>query len=307
LPQLTVQDSPAAGKARWHSQLFPLSLGALAGLVLAATGLVDHWSLPNGKAGGTLPRSAIARVGERDIPRSRYIQLLSDLETDKHGPLTAEDRKFVLDRLVDEELLILRGVELGLDESAPSVRKAIAAAVIAQVAAESEATPPDEEALRELYQSDPQFFASADRYALRWWQIPASAASPALIARISTLQADASNAREVLDGPGGLVRMTVLPQQMLPLSKVADYLGSELAQRVPQLEPGHYSSPIESDGNINILLLVDHQAGTLTSFEQLRPVLEAEYHRRSGDKALRDYLAWLRERIPVTVDADPGD
>lgn len=305
-----MQDSASNGKTRLRSQLL-LAFGALAGLVLAATGLVDRWAVPGSNPGGGLPGFAVARVGETYIPRSRYVELLSDLETDKRTPLTAADRQFVLDRLIDEELLILRGMELGLPESSPPIRKAIAAAVIAQVATESDATPPGEDALRQLYQSDPEFFAATARYQLRWWRLPLGEDSSAIKAKLAAAHLDAPHldgiAGKEMERLTGLKRELILPEQMLPLNKVADYLGPDLAQRVVQLEPGHYSAPIEVDGSVNILFLVDRQAGALPAFEQLRPVLEAEYTRRAGELALRDYLSWLRERTPVTLDPEITD
>jgi len=302
-----MQDSPGTGKPSLLSQALQqpllLALGALAGLMLAATGLVDRWSgLDSG-----LPESAVARVGETYIPRSRYVELLSDLQTDKHTPLTGEDRQFVLGRLIDEELLILRGMELGLPESSPPIRKAIAAAVIAQVATESAATPPGEDALRQLYESDPEFFAATGRYQLRWWHLPLGGDSSGIKSRLAEMHLDPNATAQEVEISSGLKRQLILPEQMLPLSKIADYLGPDLAQRVAQLEPGHYSAPIEMDDSMNILFVVKRQAGALPGFEQLRPLLEAEYMRRAGDQALRDYLAWLRERTPVTVDPEITD
>ncbi len=303
-----MQESPAIGKPRLLSQVRLLALGALTGLVIAATGLVDRWSGPGSNPGGSLPGFAVARVGETYIPRSRYVQLLSDMETDKRTPLSAADRQFVLERLIDEELLILRGMELGLPESSPPIRKAIAAAVIAQVATESDATPPGEDALRQLYESDPEFFAATARYKVRWWRLPLSGDGSGIKARLAAAHLDMPvAASEEVERLTGLKRELILPEQMLPLSKVADYLGPDLAQRVAQLEPGHYSAPIEVNGSMNILLVVDRQAGALPAFEQLRPVLEAEYTRRAGEQALRDYLAWLRERTPVTLDPEITD
>ncbi len=101
-----------------------LALGACAGLIMAAAGLVERWS----PSPGELPVGAIARVGGKIITLERYLQVLNDLAADKRAPLSAQDRQFVIDRLVDEELLIQRGIELGLADSSPQIRKALAGA-----------------------------------------------------------------------------------------------------------------------------------------------------------------------------------
>jgi len=279
-------------------RLIWLILGATTGVLLAASGLID--SSP--RSGQILPANSIARVGERLIPAERYRQLLSDLAADKRAPLKAADRRFVVDRLIDEELLIMRGIELGLPDSSPQIRKAIASAVIAQVSAEAEAAVPDEAALRRLYASDAEYFSITGRYHLRWWRVPGSGSTAKQHAIDALAQLGAGTPIEAVTHPPGLIPQTMLPDQMLPLSKLADYLGPELTQEVLQLEPGEYSRPVVANGSFHILYLVDRQAAALPEFEQVRPLVEAEYLRRRGDQALRDYLGWLRQRTRIVVN-----
>jgi hypothetical protein len=281
-------------------RLVLLTLGATAGLILAASGLVESWS----PSSGSLPATAIARVGERVIPQERYMELVSDLAADKRTPLNADDRLFALDRLIDEELLIMRGIELGLHESAPEIRKAIAATVIAQIAAEAEATMPDEAILRRFYETNSQYFTTTARYRLQWWRVPGSGADSERKAATAYEQLSKSMPTEAVMLSTGLQTEALLPDQMLPLSKLSDYLGPGLAQQATELEPGEFSRPIAAGGSFHILYLLARQEGVLPAFEQARPMVEAEYLRRSGDEALRQYLAWLRERAEIIVVAE---
>jgi len=102
----------------------------------------------------------------------------------------------------------------------------------------------------------------------------------------------------------GLQPESMLPDQMLPLTKLADYLGPELARQVPQLEPGTYSRPLPANGSFHILYVVAREAGRLPPFDQIRPLVEAEFLRRAGDRALRDYLSWLRGRSEIVTAID---
>lgn len=287
--------------AHRRSRLVLLGAGAAIGLILAATGLVDRWSRP----ADALPESMIARVGDHLIPKSRYLELLGDLETDTKTPLTEQDRQFVLDRLIDEELLILRGIELGLPQTAPGIRKAIAGAVIAQVTADIQATLPDEAALRDFYEANAAFFSTTARYRLRWWTLPESRpeSGPAAPERVvQALEALRRGEDEtIVQQSTGLGAQSFLPDQMLPLTKLADYLGAELALHVPDLATGEFSEPIHAGSSWHLLFLEERQAGEPPPFADLRSVVEAEYLRRAGDTALRDYLAWLRQRTEVRV------
>jgi hypothetical protein len=277
-----------------------LALGACAGLVIAASGLVEHWS----SSPGSLPVGAIARVGEQIITQERYLQVLNDLATDKRVPLSAKDRQFVIDRMVDEELLIQRGMELGLADSSPQIRKALAAAVIAQLTAEAEAKLPGEEALRHLYESDPEFFTSMARFRLLWLRLPAS--DDAALRKAGDAYSQLSNgvALEQVRQSTGVEPVSILPDALMPMSKISDYLGSALAGQVSRLKRGAFTQPIVDNGGVHILQLLEHRPAVLPPFEQARPVLEAEYLRRAGDEALRQYLKWLRMRSKVIVVPD---
>ena len=282
------------------TRLTLLALGAVAGLVMAAFGLVDHW----GRSGSALPDHAIARVGEQIITLDRYLQVAGDLAADRRSPLDAGQRQFVLDRLIDEELLIMRGIEMGLAGNAPQVRKSIASVLIAQIAAEAVAQAPDEAALRALYDSDPEFFTATARYQVRWLSLRGVGEQAGQRAADAYQQLSVNIPLQEVMRSTGLQLETVLPDAMLPLTKLADYLGSELAQQAAGMQPGKYSAPIAAGSSFHILYMVDRQAGVLPAFEQARPVVAAEYLRRESDKALRRYLAWLRQRAEIMLDQD---
>ena len=73
---------------------------------------------------------AIASVNNAHIDCTEYATALQALLADKTKAPTAKDRALVLNRLIEEELLVQRGVEIGLLEGDAAVRKAVARAVI---------------------------------------------------------------------------------------------------------------------------------------------------------------------------------
>jgi len=278
-------------------RLVLLTLGAVIGLILAVSGLVQRWSMPS----QSLPGSAVARVGDRLISRERYQQVLNDLGADKRTHLSSADRQFALDRLIDEELLILRGIELGLAETSPEIRKAIARTVIAQIVTEAEASVPGETDLRDLYESDPGFFTQNSRYRVHWWRLDGQGES-FLQNTLDTYEQLGTGAEIALELQTlGFNRDLDLPDSLLPFGKLVDYLGPELANETGDLQPGQYSHPIASNQTLHILHLVEFKAGYLPPFDQLRPVLETEYKRRTADQAIRNYLQWLRRQTEIDI------
>lgn len=280
-----------------RTRLLLLTLGAITGLVLASTGLVEHWSLPS----SGLPGNVVARVGDRLIPRERYQQLLNDLAADKRTPVSDEDRQFVLDRLIDEELMILRGVELGLPETSPEIRKAIAGAVIMQVVTEAQVSMPEDAELLSLYDSDPGFFSSNNRYRVRWWRLNGNGVGISNKAGNAYRQLKTGAEIGSILKSSGFERVTELPDTLLPISKLIDYMGPVLANQVTALPAGRFTHPVDSDHGMHILYLAEDKAGALASFEDIRAVVETEYQRRQADQALRDYLAWLRKRTEIVI------
>ena len=63
---------------------------------------------------------AIAVVDGVPIPRAVYDTAVAGLASAKRNPLTETEKREALDRIIDEELLLRRAVELGLAESDPA-------------------------------------------------------------------------------------------------------------------------------------------------------------------------------------------
>ena len=153
----------AATKRPARRRIALLAGGALIGLLIAGTDLVTDWSSSSGK----LPPGAIARIGNQLITQAEFERVAQDLATDKRTA-GKEDRNFALKRIIEEELLVQRGIELGFPETAPGIRKALAAAVITQVITEAEALAPSSEELRAFFDGDANFFTQTERLQVRW-------------------------------------------------------------------------------------------------------------------------------------------
>jgi len=131
-----------------------LSVGATVGILLGVLS-VFH----NSKADvSALPDDAIAVVNGKPIREEEYVSAVALLAGDKRTGVTEEDRVLVLDRLIEEELLIQRGIEIGLVDSDHAVRKAITQAMLAAIVAESVSAQPSDDELRTFYENNPSLF-----------------------------------------------------------------------------------------------------------------------------------------------------
>ena len=114
---------------------------AIAALLLAAVIGIGLGSLTAaGWIGGdSLPGTVVARVNDTDIRLGEYNRALSLFASEKRDPIKNQDRMLVLERMVEEELLIQHGLHSGLIRSDQSVRAAIVQSMLAGMLVETEA------------------------------------------------------------------------------------------------------------------------------------------------------------------------
>lgn len=90
-----------------------------------------------------LSPTAVASVNHQQIRLAEYRRALGLFASDKRELLTEDDRSLVLQRLIDEELLIQHGITSGLIRTDMAVRSAALESVLAGLMIEIEASSGD--------------------------------------------------------------------------------------------------------------------------------------------------------------------
>ena len=278
-----------------------LAIGAGAGVALAATGLVAS-SVTRGRG---LPPGAVARVNDALLRADDYTRSLDALERDRRGGAEPADRRFVLDRLIDEELLVQRGLELGLARQDARVRRDLTAAVIDAVVTEHEDGMPPDADLEAFYRRARDFFARPGRLRVRqlWCRADTAADAPSAEARA---RAAAASLRAGEDFAGVRARLgdpeiASLPDALLSPAKLLDHLGPTALRAALELEAGAVSDPVRSATGYHVLQVVEREAEWVPPREEIGDEVVAEYRRRRGERALRAYLDGLRARADVEI------
>lgn len=283
-----------ASRPRWM-----LAIGAALGLLLATAGIVET------APGRGVPEDAAALVNGVPIRSSSYERALAALARDSREPLSADDREHVLDRLIEEELLVQRAQALGLDRSDPVVRNTLVSAMIESIVAGVGQQEPDPEEVERFYRENREFFARTDRYWVRQLRFPVErgvdGAEEAARARAEEA-ARRLRAGESLDEvgrdleAGGIVP---LPDGYLPAAKLREYLGPTPALAATQLETGQVSDPVRGGSAWHVLQMVERVTSPPRPLEAVEPQVRAEMRRRAGDESLRRYLDQLRAEADV--------
>ena len=278
-----------------------LALGTMLGAGLAAAGL----STAASPGRGWLPERGVARVNGQTIRQEDYQRVLSALAQDKRDPLDDAQRQRVLDRLIDEELLVQRALELGITRSDSKVRKDLATAVIDSVLADTGDVQPTDDALRASYEQRRDFFAGPGRLRVReiLCQMRGGEDETAWHARaqqaMRRLRAgeDFAEVRNALGDP----EIVSVPDALLPPAKLVDYLGPTAARAAAALAVGQVSDTVRAGPVLHIVQLLDRQADAVPAFEEIRAQVLAEYRRQAGEEALHAYLNDLRARAKIEL------
>jgi hypothetical protein len=282
--------SPGSGRTgRWPRVLF--AAGATAGLAVAL--FTSLGPLDTGPAAGDLA----ARVGDGGVTRASYARAIEALEADKRNPLTAEDRARALDRLVDEELLVQRGIELGLPQSEPSVRKAIVDAMVQFAVAEGAAGTPGDAELRRFYQDRPDLFRSDPGLRVAAAALPGY--DPSAVARLAAALKRGASFADAARSVGA----TLLPIPDMPLSagKLTDYAGPTVRDTALGLAAGETAGAVEAGGRLVVVQLLERRPGARAPFESVRAQVEEAWRAGQRDAALERYLAELRRGTRVVT------
>lgn len=281
-----------------------LGLGALAGVALAAVGM-----LRGGREGGgaSLPAGAVARVNDTLILRDDFERTLVGVANDRRDGMDPAQRRQVLDRLIDEELLVQRGLALGLARHDRRVRADVAAAMIASVVAESEDVQPTAAEIEAFYAEQRAFFTQPGRVRLQQVFCQAGVAGDGAAARDRAAEATrrlrAGESLAVVREQLGDPEVSALPDALLPAEKLIDYLGPTVLHAALRLAAGETSDPVRSGTGYHVLQMIARQPDVTPPLAEIREHVVREFRRRAADHALRSYIDDLRQRADVVVDA----
>jgi parvulin-like peptidyl-prolyl isomerase len=278
-----------------------LTLGAALGVVVAAGGLIA----PALNRHSSLPADAVARVNDVIIRSEDYERLLAAVAQDRRDSLDAEQRRRVLERLIDEELLVQRALQLGLARHDRKVRADLVAAVIASIVEEKQDLEPTEAELITFYEANQDFFRQPGRVRVRqiFFRVGEGrqAAAKLASAQKAARRLRAGEAFDRVRAEMGDDELLSLPDTLLPPAKLRDYVGPTALREIMSLEVGKISDPVRSGSGFHVLQVVERQPDSVPPLAEIRDQVVAELRRREGEKALRDYLAGLRETFDVEV------
>jgi hypothetical protein len=291
------RESTAAPSSRRPIVL--LVAGAALGTVLAAAGL----SAPGE---GRLPPGVIALVNGESIREEDYARALDAIATDTRAALSEDDRRHALDRLIEEELLVQRGLDLGLARHDRRVRADLTQTVIDGIVSPAGDREPSDAELQQFYDANRDVFAGPGRLRVR--QVFVRVTAPSDAAALARAGQAAERLRKgeslaAVQAALGDPPLSPLPDAPLPPAKLRDYLGPTALRTALELGPGEVSDPVRSGTGYHILQVVERQTDSAPELAGIRPQVSAEWRRHAGEQALRAYLDEVRGQSTIVLPA----
>ena len=273
--------------ASGNPRLVWLAAGALAGLLFAAAGLLESGPPEEG-----LPDGAIARINDVLITGPQFERTAAQLEASYGRKLTADDSVRLLQQLIEEELLLQRGIDLGLAKTDTTVRTAIVQSLIASVTAEADAADPGDEALQSFLEEHAERYTFAAAMSLDAWTAENEGDARFFLNQLSH-DSDASPDEKLNAVPG-------LPESPAPLERLRMFVGPAIAAAAADMPVGS-SAVFARQGRWYVVRVNSREESAIADLSSIRSQVLLDYRRSLADEYLADYLNELRGRANVQV------
>ena len=261
-----------------------LLVGAVVGLVAAGYGILRQVDPVSG-----LPDDAIAVVNGIPIGRDVY-----EREIERRPGSGGDARAAVIDSLVDDELLVQRGVALGMTSTDLTVRSAVINSLVASVTAEADAASPDDEALEQYLADNRERFSFTAKLHVEAWQTDLEPVARSFSTALRDTGTVALN--------DDIAAMPDLPAGLVDIAMIRNYLGPAITAAAADMPPGS-SALFARRGRWIVIRVVERQREAVTDLAAVRSRVLLDYRRSLADDRLREYLGGLRERAEILIPA----
>jgi parvulin-like peptidyl-prolyl isomerase len=231
---------------------------------------------------------AIARVGEKEISRQRFEEIIKILDDQSNSELTLEKKNLIRDRLIDEELLIQRAIELDLVRNDSLVKGNVIQTMFQYIINSNELPEPSEAELREYLIKEKNYFSSGKRYKLKNYTFRNF--NDAETARNSLALNNFEDFLKHVETENTID----LPNVFLTPQKIRDYLGPKALEELPNLDKGDFSKIFEINQIPSIIICIDILLDNSPKFEEIVEQIKNKFIRDREDNLVKEYIENLR-------------
>jgi parvulin-like peptidyl-prolyl isomerase len=284
-----------------------LAIGAITGLAIAGYGLFTA----KGTRSRGVPPEAVALVNQRPILRSDYMTQTQAQFTLPFARTTRAQREKIIEDMINEELMVQRGLELDLPSYDPDVRNALVAGVELEVTADVLAQQPTNEDLQAYYNAHKDKYSSEGVMQLRDLVAKTDANHPieqvraAVVAAIAALREgqrlDAVLEKYRLTDSGRFMEARHVDTGDIFQFAVKAKTDPVTYQAAIALKDGEVSEPIELADGVHVVVMIKHRFPVAQSFNEAQNRVWTDVKTEAQAKVNAANLAYLRSRADILL------
>jgi hypothetical protein len=247
-----------------------------------------------------------ASSGRIVVTRARLESLAAGFARTWQRPPTAAELKGLVDGYVREEIAVREAMATGLDRDDTIIRRRLKQKVDFLAEDRIDAAPPSEAELSAWLAAHPDLYRAEERVAFRQVCLtPEKRGGPA------GAEAEAKRLAAALEkkGPGADAAgdSLLLPPDMplAPKGEIARVFGSEFADAVVKLEPGHWTAPVLSGFGAHAVLVLERAAARAPALADVRTAVERDFTANRRVKELEALYARLLAKTTVVIETAP--
>ena len=287
-----------------------LACGALIGLAIAAYGLFTA----KGTRSSGVPAEAVALVNQRQILRSDFMTQTETQYSVPFAQTTREQRKKILEDMIDEELMMQRGLEIDLPSSDPDVRNALVAGVELEVTADVVAQQPTSEELHAYYERHRSRYSSEGIMQLRDLVVRTDASRSAAAAHAVAIKTAADIRAgqpldEVIKRYGLVDSGRFMAAGHTDLGDIFEFavrakVDDALYNALSPLKDGEISDPVDESDGVHLIAMIKRRLPVSQTFEQASNRVWADVKREAEAKVRAANLVYLHGRADIVMAPD---
>jgi parvulin-like peptidyl-prolyl isomerase len=279
------------------------ALGALVGLGIAGYGLFTA----QGTSTRGVPPEDVALVNQRPVLRSDFITQLESETGLKFEQAMRADQLRVLAEMVNEELLVQRGLELDFAETDQDTRNALVAIVNQQMIADVTTSVATERQLRDWYDSHRADYSTVGTITACDLLLRSPKAAAGAAGALATAHAAAAALRA-----GQPLAVVLKRSGMDNANKCEDnfwfaamlHLGDELFAQAKGLKAGEVTAPVVLPDGVHVVLVQKNAPPVPMSFEVAHDKVEGDYKADREARIISATMRFLHQRSRTVVAND---
>ena len=256
-------------------------------------------------------KKAVALVNDVVISEDQFLKYTSNLGADIQPEDDVEILELLLERMIEEELLVQRGIELDLHKKDIGVRKEMIKQVIDFII-QVERNQTSEEDIRDFYNKNIGKYTPTQKIQFQSIYINSPNKESVLLGTesdLKTLQPKLSKLYDELKTKDFLQIKSIydennffeIPEKLISIKDCNNLFGKSICNEVAFLKLDEVSQPIFFGNGYFIFKLVDYMKQEIDEeyYNEIKERIIFDYNNGLDDKKLKKYLKFLKDNSEI--------